>query len=621
MAWQQPVYSASWGGGWEYRHPDDDDDEDNVNRLHREAEDGDAEAMYKLGDCYYFGKGGADVDRKEAVVWFKKGARLENVDCMRDLGFCYYNGDGIGQDRRQAFYWTRRAAETGDGNALGMMGMMYEKGHGTLLDIHRALGYYRQANAKGENRWADFERLTNKIAAERDTRAQADRSKLEQDTAKLQREQQKLAAERLRLEQLQEQVQRDRNALDTAKRDQQLRVEAESLRLAKELAARRAAATAKQERILEKRRQGDAYQGASDQIANALAKTSIDHLTCPCCLTRIQPGMSVLLGNCFHAVCRSCAPNLLGRSGGPDSILCALCGVQSTLIHAFPHHPLIEAELSAATPSDCALCLKMPDEDDRFPATFSCTECATNLCEGHALTHGKKRADHAVIPLPHGGAARRCPMHDEAFVGYCTAAGCRTLVCLKCVLSSHQGDTHETKLLNSPDLIDPARARLLKHVAAARTAADALVDLAADAAMAVMELDERDAALESDTDHALNVLRELIQRRLAALHDEGRHRSAKERATLQERRDQYEHHWRILTSAADLAEQLASGSSLGVGAASLLVDLEEAMDAQLKATMEHVPFAGVPPPAILRLEIDEALHNQLNDLGRIVQDA
>ena len=76
-----------------------------------------------------------------------------------------------------------------------------------------------------------------------------------------------------------------------------------------------------------------------------------------------------------------------------------------------------------------------------------------------------------------------------------------------------------------------------------------------------------------------------------------------------------------MTSAADLAEQLATGTHLGVNATAVMVQLEEAATARLHAVLELAPERGVPPPSILRFHFDEAISKQLDNLGEIVQDA
>ena len=230
-----------------------------------------------------------------------------------------------------------------------------------------------------------------------------------------------------------------------------------------------------------------------------------------------------------------------------------------------------------------------------------------------------KTASHVVTPLPHGGAALRCPTHDKPIEAYCT--GCHKLICFACTLSTHPAATHSARLLTDTAFVESVRRRLVEGVAVARTVAEALIDHATDATVAVTEMDERDASIASEIDRAINVLTGILERRREAAHDQHLARTRDERAALQTTRDESEYHWRIVTSAADLAEQLAVGTHLGVNATAVMVQLEEAATARLHAVLELVPEGGVPAPAILRFHFDESLAEQITSLGEVVQDA
>lgn len=59
-----------------------------------QAEAGDANAQYKLGKQYYSGIN-QDQDYKKAFLWFKKSAEQGNIDALYNSGLCYYFGYGI----------------------------------------------------------------------------------------------------------------------------------------------------------------------------------------------------------------------------------------------------------------------------------------------------------------------------------------------------------------------------------------------------------------------------------------------------------------------------------------------------------------------------------------------
>ena len=86
-------------------------------------------------------------------------------------------------------------------------------------------------------------------------------------------------------------------------------------------------------------------------------------------------------------------------------------------------------------------------------------------------------------------------------------------------------------------------------------------------------------------------------------------------------REESSYHWRIVTSAANLAEQLANGTHLGVNATAVMVQLEAVATKRLHAVLELAPERGVPPPAILLFHLDESLAKRLSTLGEIIQES
>ena len=55
------------------------------------AEQGHADAQYKLGDCYYYGDG-VENDKEKAVQWYRKAAEQGHAEAQYKLGDCYYYG-------------------------------------------------------------------------------------------------------------------------------------------------------------------------------------------------------------------------------------------------------------------------------------------------------------------------------------------------------------------------------------------------------------------------------------------------------------------------------------------------------------------------------------------------
>ena len=80
-------------------------------KLVLQAQGGDAEAQYSLGNCYFYGFGVAK-DQREAVKWLRKSAEQGYAPAQNDLGHCYYSGAGVERNKAEADKWWKKAAES-----------------------------------------------------------------------------------------------------------------------------------------------------------------------------------------------------------------------------------------------------------------------------------------------------------------------------------------------------------------------------------------------------------------------------------------------------------------------------------------------------------------------------
>jgi hypothetical protein len=108
-----------------------------VETLRIEAEQGHAEAQYRLGRLYAKGQ---DVPQSctEAARWYQMAAEQGQVSAQLRLGVMYDEGRGVLQIHSEAAYWLRLAAEQGDANAQFLLSVMYYKGQGVPQDFVRA---------------------------------------------------------------------------------------------------------------------------------------------------------------------------------------------------------------------------------------------------------------------------------------------------------------------------------------------------------------------------------------------------------------------------------------------------------------------------------------------------
>ena len=115
-----------------------------IAELKAKADNGDAEAQAKLGDCYFYGNG-VPQNQVEAAKWFWKAAEQGNVVGQFFVGQLYAQGLGVPKDAGRAFGWYRKAAEQGYARAQFNLGVCYDEGSGVPQDYAEAAKWYRRA--------------------------------------------------------------------------------------------------------------------------------------------------------------------------------------------------------------------------------------------------------------------------------------------------------------------------------------------------------------------------------------------------------------------------------------------------------------------------------------------
>ena len=117
-------------------------------KLQIAAEQGSAQAQYRLGYRYWNGDG-VERDERQAADWFDRAARQGLAPAQRMLGRCYEQGRGVERDARQAVAWYRWAATQGDPEAQYALGVCLDKGLGTEENAAEAFACYKNAAAQG----------------------------------------------------------------------------------------------------------------------------------------------------------------------------------------------------------------------------------------------------------------------------------------------------------------------------------------------------------------------------------------------------------------------------------------------------------------------------------------
>ncbi|MFZ1086179.1 MAG: tetratricopeptide repeat protein [Terracidiphilus sp.] len=113
------------------------------------AEQGDAQAQYKLGYMYSHGQG-LPQDYAEAFYWFSKSADQGNAMGENGLASMYLIGRGVAQDYAEALRLYQKAADQGYAKAQYNLGKMYYYGEGVLQSNAEAALWYRKAAEQGD---------------------------------------------------------------------------------------------------------------------------------------------------------------------------------------------------------------------------------------------------------------------------------------------------------------------------------------------------------------------------------------------------------------------------------------------------------------------------------------
>ena len=114
----------------------------------RKAEAGEADAQFRLGVMYAYGRGTAR-EETEAVNWLRKAAAQKHVTAQLRLGLMLARGAGVHKDEAEAAEWLRQAAGHNDPVAQFNLGLMHAHGLGVSKDRSEALRWYKKAAAQG----------------------------------------------------------------------------------------------------------------------------------------------------------------------------------------------------------------------------------------------------------------------------------------------------------------------------------------------------------------------------------------------------------------------------------------------------------------------------------------
>ena len=81
--------------------------------------------------------------------WLVEAAEQGKADAQYRLGEMYYDGKGVEKDYKKAFEWYLKAAEQGHEWAQSSIGLMYCLGRGVKLNYTKALEWYLKMAEQG----------------------------------------------------------------------------------------------------------------------------------------------------------------------------------------------------------------------------------------------------------------------------------------------------------------------------------------------------------------------------------------------------------------------------------------------------------------------------------------
>ena len=110
--------------------------------------------MYENGE-------GVKQDYFEAIKWYRQAAEQGHAEAQYKLGSMYANGQGIRQNYEEAFYWLKKAAAQRNGVALGRIGVAYLTGEGVEQDKWKAKDYFGRSCEAGFQLGCDMYRELN----------------------------------------------------------------------------------------------------------------------------------------------------------------------------------------------------------------------------------------------------------------------------------------------------------------------------------------------------------------------------------------------------------------------------------------------------------------------------
>lgn len=113
------------------------------------AKKGNSKAYRNLGNCYYNGEGVLQ-NYKEAFELYTIAAELGDDVAQYNLAYCYYSGEGVNKNEEMSYMWYKKAAEQGLVDAQYNLALRYLKGEGITQNYEKAAEWAEKAAKQGD---------------------------------------------------------------------------------------------------------------------------------------------------------------------------------------------------------------------------------------------------------------------------------------------------------------------------------------------------------------------------------------------------------------------------------------------------------------------------------------
>ena len=117
-----------------------------IEMLEKAAKGGDAEAMYQLGNFYFYGNSPLiGKYYKKAINYYTQAANKGNAAAQAQLALCFYNGIGTNASPKDAFSWILKSVNTNPTpKAQNNLGVCYAVRIGAHPSNAQALEFFQK---------------------------------------------------------------------------------------------------------------------------------------------------------------------------------------------------------------------------------------------------------------------------------------------------------------------------------------------------------------------------------------------------------------------------------------------------------------------------------------------